>query len=112
MTDDVLRKNFARRLNHYLEMNQLTQADLARHMHVSTATTAKWATGQTIPRMDKIASISRYLGVNHEDLIGDDSDHTEDELLMNRLVNAARGCTPEQINRVIALLESFKKGGS
>ena len=33
----------------------------------------------------------------------------EDELLMQRLINAASGCTPEQINTVIAMLESFKR---
>ena len=108
MKDDALRKNFMRRLNYYLTSNQLTQADLARHMGVSTATTAKWATGVTMPRMDKIVSIAHFLGVEHEDLIGEDERKPVDDLLMTRLVNAARGCTPEQINRVISLLESFK----
>ena len=109
MKDDALRKNFMRRLNRYLDLNKLTQADLARHMRVSTATTAKWATGQTMPRMDKIVAIAHYLGVSHEDLIGEEDLIPTDRLLMNRLVYSARGCTPEQINRVIALLESFKE---
>lgn len=110
MKDDALRRNFVRRLNYYMDANKLTQADLARHMGVSTATTAKWATGVTIPRMDKIVSIAHFLGVEHEDLIGDAEKKPMDELQLNRLINAARGCTPEQINRVIALLESFKEG--
>lgn len=110
MKDDALRKNFMRRLNYYLDANDLTQADLARHMGVSTATTAKWATGKTMPRMDKIVSIAHFLGVEHEDLIGETDRIPEDDLLMSRLVNAARGCTPEQIKRVIALLETFKEG--
>ena len=96
-------------LTYYLAANNLTQADLARHMGVSTATTAKWATGQSIPRMDKIQSICNYLGVSKSDLLEDKMPKEEDELLMQRLINAASGCTPEQINTVIAMLESFKR---
>lgn len=108
MTDKRTRDFFSRMLMYYLKANNLTQADLARHMHVSTATTAKWATGQTIPRMDKIQSISNYLGVKKSDLLETGTEYDEDTLLMNRLTHAAKGCTPEQINRVIALLESMK----
>ena len=52
--DEKMRKIFAENLNHYLAINGYSQADLARHMHVSTATTAKWCTAQSIPRLDKI----------------------------------------------------------
>lgn len=109
MTDDKTRRHFANMLTYYLAANNLTQADLARHMEVSTATTAKWATGQSIPRMDKIQSICNYLGVSKSDLLEDKAPKEEDELLMQRLINAASGCTPEQINTVIAMLESFKR---
>lgn len=57
MADEELRRIFAMNLNNYLSLNGYKQADLARHMHVSTATTAKWCTGQTMPRIDKIQSI-------------------------------------------------------
>lgn len=53
MADEELRKIFAQRLNYYLLRNGYTQADLSRKMRVSTATTAKWCTGQTMPRIDK-----------------------------------------------------------
>ena len=109
MTDDKTRRHFANMLTYYLAATNLTQADLARHMGVSTATTAKWATGQSIPRMDKIQSICNYLGVSKSDLLENKAPKEEDELLMQRLINAASGCTPEQINTVIAMLESFKR---
>lgn len=73
MADDELRKLFAIKLNQFLEANKYNQADLARHMHVSTATTAKWCTGQTIPRIDRIQSICNWLGIEKSDLLEDNA---------------------------------------
>ena len=55
MADEEVRKLFAKNLSYYLELNGYNQADLARHLHVSTATTAKWCTGQTMPRRKEVA---------------------------------------------------------
>ena len=55
-------------------MNGYNQADLARHMNVSTATTAKWCTGQNMPRIDKIQSICNWLGIEKSDLLEDKSE--------------------------------------
>lgn len=71
MADEELRVFFAKRLNHFLELNGYNQADLARYMKVSTATTAKWCTGQTMPRIDKIQSICNWLGIEKSDLLED-----------------------------------------
>lgn len=46
MSDEKLRQIFSKNLRHYLDVNGYSQADLARHMKVTTATTAKWCTGQ------------------------------------------------------------------
>ena len=69
MADEELRRIFAKRLKYYLELNRYSQADLARHMHVTTATTAKWCTGQTMPRIDKVQSICNWLGIKKSDLL-------------------------------------------
>ena len=71
MPDEKLRQIFAENLNNYLELNGYSQADLARHMHVSTASTAKWCTGQSIPRIDKIQSICNWLGIEKSDQLED-----------------------------------------
>lgn len=76
MSDEELRKVFAKKLNHYLGVNGYSQADLARRMQVSTATTAKWCTGQTMPRIDKLQSICNWLGVEKSDLLEDKSDES------------------------------------
>lgn len=77
MADEELRKIFAQRLNYYLLRNGYTQADLSRKMRVSTATTAKWCTGQTMPRIDKIQSLCNWLGIVKSDLL--DNDPAEDD---------------------------------
>ena len=71
MADEEIRRIFAKKLNHYLAVNGYNQADLARYMHVSTATTAKWCTGQTMPRIDKIQSICNWLNIEKADLLDD-----------------------------------------
>lgn len=78
MADEELRELFARKLNHYLEMNGYTQADMARKMGVSTATTAKWCTGQTMPRVDKIQTICSWLGVAKSDLLEESNEEQEE----------------------------------
>ena len=50
MEDKKLRALFVENLNYYLSLNGFSQADMARRMQVSTATAAKWCTGQTMPR--------------------------------------------------------------
>lgn len=74
MADEEIRILFAKKLNHFLELNGYNQADLARYMNVSTATTAKWCTGQTMPRIDKIQSICNWLGIEKSDLLEDKPD--------------------------------------
>ena len=78
MADEELRKEFAKRLNYYLERNGYNQADMARRMNVSTATTAKWCTGQTMPRVDKIQSLCNWLGVSKSDLLENDPEVSDD----------------------------------
>lgn len=77
MADEELRRIFARNLNNFLALNGYKQADLARRMQVSTATTAKWCTGQTMPRIDRIQSICNWLGIEKEDLLNERPDPTE-----------------------------------
>ena len=78
MADEELRRIFSKNLSNFLALNGFKQADLARHMGVSTATTAKWCTGQTLPRIDKIQSICNWLGIEKEDLLNERPDPTEE----------------------------------
>lgn len=69
MADEELRRQFSKRLTYYLSLNGYNQADMARRMGVSTATVAKWCTGQSIPRIDKIQSLCNWLGIEKSQLL-------------------------------------------
>lgn len=126
MADEELRKIFAKNLNNFLALNGYKQADLARHMKVSTATTAKWCTGQTLPRIDKIQSICNWLGIEKADLLNEHPDPT-DEYYINKdsrdlaeflhknpkykvLFDASRKVKPDDIEFVKQLID--RMGGN
>ena len=69
MKDEEIRLIFAKNLNHYLKLNGLSQADLARYMKVSTATATKWCNAQSIPRIDKIQSLCNWFVIEKSDLL-------------------------------------------
>ena len=68
----------AKNLNKYLDLNGMSQADLARMMKVSTATTSNWCKGIKLPRMDKIDKICSIFGINRSDLM-DEKDSSQDK---------------------------------
>lgn len=125
MADEELRRIFAMNLNNYLALNGYKQADLARHMGVSTATTAKWCTGQTMPRIDKIQSICNRLGIDKSDLLNDHGEPTEDyyinkdarelaEFLHKNpnykvLFDASRNVRAEDIDLIARFIERFSE---
>ena len=125
MADEELRKLFTKNLNHYLELAGYNQADLARHMKVSTTSTAKWCTGQAMPRIDKIQSICNWLGITKEELLSDRPVESE-EYYLNRdarayaeflrdnpghrvLFDATRKVRPEDIELVRQMLDRMGK---
>ena len=105
MSDSEMRRLFANRLRHYLNANGYTQADMARYMNVSTATTAKWCTGITIPRVDKIQSICNWLGIEKSDLLDTNKPPGSHDLLVLAedalLIETIRSLDPERKKRLM-----------
>lgn len=69
MANESLNKIFSDNLNYWLNERGKTQADLARYMNVSSATTSDWCNANKIPRTDKLVQISRWLMIELSDLI-------------------------------------------
>lgn len=69
MSEEEIRKIFSRNLTYYLGINGKNQKDLVEYMKVSSSTASNWCTGQKLPRMDKIQSISNWLGIQNSDLL-------------------------------------------
>jgi transcriptional regulator with XRE-family HTH domain len=80
MSEDEIKKVFAKNLNNYLYLNGKTQADLYRYMGVSSATVSNWCNGLKMPRMDKIQAICNWLGIEKSDLLEHKSNIQEGRL--------------------------------
>ncbi len=128
MADKELRQRFSERLNYYLNLNGYTQADMARRMHVSTATTAKWCTGMSIPRIDKIQSLCNWLGIEKSQLLDSVEEQSQEEYYINKdardlaeflfknpeyrvLFDASRNVKPEDIEFVKQMIDRMSGKG-
>ena len=68
---------FARNLRNYLDLNHMTQVELAKRLNVGTTSVYNWCSGIKIPRMDKVDKMCQIFGCNRSDLITDN--HSEDQ---------------------------------
>ena len=60
---------FAKNLNHYLQVNEKSQLDLANYLGVSTSAVSAWCRGVKTPRMDKVDAMCKYFGIRRSDLM-------------------------------------------
>lgn len=108
---------FAINLTRVLKDKGLTQKEVADGIGVSQQTFNMWCVGKNLPRMDKIEKLSDYLGIRKADLL-DSRDALMDETLeeaferrpeMRALFKVASGCTPEEIEQALKIIEALKK---
>lgn len=121
--NEELKRIFSENLRNLLEQKDKTQADLCRHMKVSSATVSDWCNGRKMPRTDKIQSICNWLGVELSALLEDSTNESYyinpesaqiaqeifDNPELRALFDASRNVTPDQLRTVTALLKSFKE---
>lgn len=121
MKDKEMREVFKENLRYFLEINGWSQADMARKLGVSTATAAKWATVESMPRVDKINKLADWFGIKSSDLLEprnnepyyDNSKSRElAEFLYKNpeysvLFDAVRNISPEDIEYVRLFIERF-----
>ncbi len=69
MSEQEFNALFAKNLTKCLEINNMTQAELALRMQVSTATASNWCKGIKLPRMDKVDKICSILNIKRSDLM-------------------------------------------
>lgn len=80
---------FGERLQRLLQVNELKQADLARHLHVTRATVSRYCQGR-LPDGSTLQQMADYLGVSVDYLLDQQSDRHGDpvEELVSYLRNA------------------------
>lgn len=69
MSEEDFKKMFSSRLRHYLEVNKMSQKELADRLGVGTTSVSNWCKGLKIPRMNKVDAICEIFHIGRTDLI-------------------------------------------
>ena len=85
-----INKNISERLNKLMEMNNLTQRELAEALGVSQTAVFSWCSGQKTPRMDKVDKIAEFFNVKRSYLLGLDNENKSSGFLENLNVELNR----------------------
>lgn len=75
--EDDFRTAFARNLKYYMARDGKTQAEMAKHINVSSATASEWCNGKKVPRADKLQAICDWLCVSMSQLMSLDDPFTK-----------------------------------
>lgn len=121
MSEQELNAIIAENITRLLNEQGKTQTDLAEYVGVAQATVSYWCTGQKAPRMTKIDKICQFFNVNRSELLtSPDGYYTVDGVAeiaqqildnpnMRALFDAARDCTPEDMQLAVEMLERFRR---
>lgn len=71
------KKIFSENLNHFLEIHNKTQREVAAAISVSPQTFNTWCKGIALPRMGKVQKLADYFHISKADLIDTPSDLTQ-----------------------------------
>ena len=83
MNDEEFKKLFAKNLNYFMNLNDKSQADLARYLGCGSGLASTWCNGVKAPRMDTIQSIANWFNIELSDLLDDKSKKQEDGYYLN-----------------------------
>ena len=71
ISEEMLRKNFARNLTHYRKALGLTQIELAERLNYSDKSISKWERGDGLPDLTVTMQIAEIFGLTVNDLLAD-----------------------------------------
>lgn len=83
MSESEFNKIFSTNLNNQLYNHNITQAQLAKVLGVSTSTVSYWCQGIKTPRMDKVDAICSYFNITRSDLMEDPKNRQESYYINN-----------------------------
>lgn len=106
---------FSKNLKAYLSEFDMTQADLAARLGVSTQSVSNWCKGAKSPRMDKVDAMCKIFHCKRSDLIEDKSDKDQFEELtysinngeLKSLIKIAKACNENSMHRLLAYAEKL-----
>ena len=74
MSNDTAKKAkeiFAKKLNYYMDINNVSQADIVLKFKLTASTVSDWCNAKKYPRVDKIQMLADFFGVLKSDLTED-----------------------------------------
>lgn len=83
MSEDDLKKVFARNLSNILAMSGKQPADLVRDLHIPYSTISNWLSGEKFPRPQKQQMLADYLGVKVSDFTNSDNNSIPESYYLN-----------------------------
>ncbi len=83
MSEEEFNKIFSRRLRHYLNEYEMTQADLAKQLNVGTTSVYNWCNAIKTPRMDKVDAMCKIFNCKRSDLIEERADESATPYYLN-----------------------------
>jgi len=98
---------FKERFNKALELRDIRKLDIARECNVSKSTVTRWVKGKNVPNSNQLLTISNYLNVSPDYLLGNSDETTWDyrEILIIKIMHL----DPFKQKKVYDFIESLNK---
>ncbi len=78
-------KHFPERLAELRKQKRMSQAELGDVLSVTRAAVSEWEKGKSIPRLEKLAEMSRFFGISLAELSGTPGDEISVDAELRRL---------------------------
>ena len=125
MSETEFVKIFSKRLKHYLDYYNISQADLARRLGVGTTSVSNWVNGVKTPRMSKVDAMCEIFHCKRSDLMEEKTEEQEgyyvdprtaeiaqeikDRRELKALFDVQRNMSPEDLETVYQLTLALKR---
>lgn len=119
MTNEEYGKIIGKNLKRIMFEQDKRQTDVARDLGISPSTLSGWMNATRIPKMDKVDMLCQYFNCKRSDLMEPHEYYTDPSAAkaaqslydseLRALLDAAKGCKPENIRKVTEILKALKE---
>lgn len=103
------KKIMGENIQYYMSKYGIERRDFAKAIGVPYSSLTDWINGNTYPRIDKIQKMADYFQIEKADLVEDRATRCAGmSQELQELIEAAAGCTPDQIRTAVILLNTLK----
>lgn len=113
MSEETLRKVFAKNLKEQLEIHDKQPVDLVNDLGIPFSTVSNWVNAQKFPRMGKIELLAHYFGIKKSDLTEEkkltDFHITDQERLILTAFRTSDDMTKQMVLRILSIDEKIQR---